>query len=109
MVKERRGAKLADDDDLFTGLFWTGIRAHQLGLIDGLGDMRSFLRKTYGDKVKLKLVEQKRGLLGRKVPGVDMAVNGALENLEPASIAAHLGDGLLSVAEEKALWARYGL
>jgi NhaA family Na+:H+ antiporter len=33
----------------------------------------------------------------------------ALANLEPASIAAHLGDGLLSVAEEKALWARYGL
>ncbi len=105
MVKERRGAKLAEDQDLFTGLFWTGIKAQQLGLIDGLGDMRSFLRKTYGDKVKLKLVEQKRSLLGRKVPGVDMA----LGNLDPASIAAHLGDGLLSVAEEKALWARYGL
>ncbi len=73
--------------------------------IDGLGDMRSFLRKTYGDKVKLKLVEQKRGLLGRKMPGVDMA----LGNLEPASIAANLGEGLLSVAEEKALWGRYGL
>ena len=105
MVKERRGTKLAEDKDLFTGLFWTGIKGHELGLIDGLGDMRSFLRKTYGDKVKLKLVEQKRGLLGRKMPGVDMAFG----NLEPASIAAHLGDGLLSVAEEKALWGRYGL
>jgi len=105
MVKERRGTKLAEDKDLFTGLFWTGIKGHELGLIDGLGDMRSFLRKTYGDKVKLKLVEQKRGLLGRKMPGVDMA----LGNLEPAAIAAHLGDGLLSVAEEKALWGRYGL
>ncbi len=109
MVKERRGTKLAEDKDLFTGLFWTGIKGHELGLIDGLGDMRSFLRKTYGDKVKLKLVEQKRGLLGRKMPGVDMAVDMALGNLEPASIAAHLGDGLLSVAEEKALWGRYGL
>ncbi|KAB2703406.1 MULTISPECIES: S49 family peptidase [Brucella] len=109
MVKERRGTKLAEDKDLFTGLFWTGIKGHELGLIDGLGDMRSFLRKTYGDKVKLKLVEQKRGLLGRKMPGVDMAVDMALGNLEPAAIAAHLGDGLLSVAEEKALWGRYGL
>jgi NhaA family Na+:H+ antiporter len=109
MVKERRGTKLAEDKDLFTGLFWTGIKGHELGLIDGLGDMRSFLRKTYGDKVKLRLVEQKRGLLGRKMPGVDMAVDMALGNLEPASIAAHLGDGLLSVAEEKALWGRYGL
>src|SRR5690606_22101022 len=33
LVKERRGAKLAEDDDLFTGLFWTGERGHALGLV----------------------------------------------------------------------------
>lgn len=104
MVKERRGPKLADDGDLFTGLFWTGIKGKELGLIDGLGDMRSFLRKTYGDKVKLKLIEPKRSLLGRKAPGIGINMN-----IDPAAIAAHLGDGLLSVAEEKALWGRYGL
>lgn len=102
MVKERRDGRLADDPDLFTGLFWTGIKGKELGLIDGLGDMRGFLRKTYGDKVKLKLIEPKRGLLGRKLSGVDM-------RLDAASVAAHLGDGLCSVAEEKALRARYGL
>lgn len=106
MVKERRGSKLADDPDLFTGMFWTGIKAREIGLIDGIGDMRSFLRKTYGDKVKLKLIEPKRGLLGRKAPGVEMSLG---LSLDPASIAANLGEGLLSVAEEKALWARYGL
>ncbi|MBC2884538.1 S49 family peptidase [Ochrobactrum sp. CM-21-5] len=105
MVKERRGTRLADDPDLFTGLFWTGTKAEELGLIDGLGDMRSYLRKTYGDKVKLKLIQPHRGLLGRKTPGVGMGIGG----IEPAAIAAHLGDGLFSVAEEKALWARYGL
>ncbi|WP_343313693.1 S49 family peptidase [Brucella sp. BE17] len=104
MVKARRGAKLADDADLFTGLFWTGIKAKELGLIDALGDMRSFLRKSYGDKVKLKLIEPKRGLLGRKAPGIGIGLSA-----DPAAIAAHLGDGLLSVAEEKALWGRYGL
>lgn len=106
MVKERRGSKLADDPDLFTGMFWTGIKGKEIGLIDGLGDMRSFLRKTYGDKVKLKLIEPKRGFLGRKTPGVEMGLG---LGIDPASIAANLGDGLLSVAEEKALWARYGL
>ncbi len=105
MVKERRANKLADDPDLFTGLFWTGTTAASLGLIDGLGDMRCFLRKTYGDKVKLKLIQPQRGLLGRKIPGVGMNISSA----EPAAIAAHLGEGLLSVAEEKALWSRYGL
>jgi NhaA family Na+:H+ antiporter len=38
-----------------------------------------------------------------------MALSSALSGIEPAEIAAHLGDGLLSVAEEKALWGRYGL
>ena len=106
MVKERRGSKLTNDPDLFTGMFWTGIKAREIGLIDGIGDMRSFLRKTYGDKVKLKLIEPKRGLLGRKAPGVEMSLG---LGLDPTSIAASLGEGLLSVAEEKALWARYGL
>ncbi|MGC0052355.1 S49 family peptidase [Brucella pituitosa] len=106
MVKERRGSKLTNDSDLFTGMFWTGIKAREIGLIDGIGDMRSFLRKTYGDKVKLKLIEPKRGLLGRKAPGIEMSLG---LGLDPTSIAASLGEGLLSVAEEKALWARYGL
>lgn len=106
MVKERRGSKLTNDPDLFTGMFWTGIKAREIGLIDGIGDMRSFLRKTYGDKVKLKLIEPKRGLLGRKAPGIEMSLG---LGLDPTSIAASLGEGLLSVAEEKALWARYGL
>ncbi len=91
---------------LASGRFWTGIKAKELGLIDGLGDMRSFLRKIYGDKVKLKLIEPKRGFLGRKAPGVEMSLG---MGLDPASIAANLGEGLLSVAEEKTLWARYGL
>ncbi len=102
MVKERRGARLADDPDLFTGLFWTGARAQALGLIDGLGDMRSHLRMLYGDKVKLRAIQPQRGLLGRKVPGVGVAA-------DPAALAAQFGEGLLSVAEEKALLARYGL
>ncbi|WP_254799257.1 S49 family peptidase [Falsochrobactrum tianjinense] len=101
MVQERRGTKLANDPDLFTGLFWTGTKAKELGLIDGLGDMRSFLRKAYGNKVRLKLVEPKRSMLGRKIPGVELALDQGL--------GANIGAGLLSVAEEKALWARYGL
>ncbi len=56
--------------------------------------------------MKLKLIEPKRGLLGRKAPSVEMSLG---LGLDPASIAANLGEGLVSVAEEKALWARYGL
>jgi len=36
-VKAGRGDRLKDDPDIFSGLFWTGERARELGLIDGFG------------------------------------------------------------------------
>ena len=99
MVKERRGSKLQDNDDLFTGQFWTGITALQLGLIDGLDDMRSHLRKLYGEKTKLNLIQPSRGLLGRKNTG----------GISHAQMLGAAGESLMNVFEEKALWSRYGL
>jgi signal peptide peptidase SppA len=60
MVKERRGTKLSDNPDLFTGLFWSGKRGLELGLVDELGDMRSVLRARFGDKVQMKLITHPR-------------------------------------------------
>ncbi|EYS94275.1 peptidase S49 [Cupriavidus sp. SK-4] len=37
VVKEGRGDRLKDDPELFSGLFWSGERAVELGLADGLG------------------------------------------------------------------------
>ena len=56
MVKERRGARLKDDPDLFTGLFWTGKKGLELGLVDALGDMRTVLKDRYGAKTELRLI-----------------------------------------------------
>ncbi len=36
-VKAGRGDRLKNDPDIFSGLFWTGKRAKELGLIDGFG------------------------------------------------------------------------
>src|SRR6202789_2430415 len=45
LVKSRRGGKLAGaETDLFSGEYWTGNRALELGLIDAIGDLRSTLR-----------------------------------------------------------------
>ncbi|WP_423197755.1 MULTISPECIES: S49 family peptidase [unclassified Cupriavidus] len=37
VVKEGRGDRLKDDPELFSGLFWSGERAVELGLADGMG------------------------------------------------------------------------
>lgn len=47
-VKEGRGERLKDDPSIFTGLFWTGEQAVQLGLADGLGSAGYVARDVIG-------------------------------------------------------------
>ena len=49
-VKEGRGARLKVDDEIFSGLFWTGVQAKEKGLIDGFGSSESIAR----DVIKLE-------------------------------------------------------
>jgi signal peptide peptidase SppA len=104
LVRERRGKRLADDPDLFTGLFWSARRGLALGLVDSLGDMRSVLKARYGDKTKLKLVTQPRGFLARRL-GFLGSRNG---DFSPEMAAGAVG-GVLDMLEERALWNRFGL
>ncbi|MFT4181698.1 MAG: S49 family peptidase [Rhizobium sp.] len=101
MVRERRAGKLAADETVFSGLFWTGGRGLELGLVDGLADMRQELRKRFGDKTKLELITAPRSLFGRRAPGISLP---GIDN-----VGAGLAAGLAEAAEEKALWGRYGL
>jgi signal peptide peptidase SppA len=104
LVKERRGSKLANDPDLFTGLFWTGRRGLALGLVDALGDMRAVLKDRFGPKTRLKLITQPRGLFGRGLGFFGSRGGFSAPDLAEAAIG-----GLLDAAEERALWSRFGL
>ena len=104
LVKARRAGKLAESDEtLFNGLFWSGVKGRELGLVDELGDMRSFLKARYGEKVRMQLIVPPRGLFGRRIPG-STAGTGLAQTL--AASAAH---GLADAVEDRAIWARYGL
>ncbi len=102
LVRERRGVRLADDPDLFTGLFWTGKKGLELGLVDSLGDMRSVLKQRYGVKTRLRLISAQRGLLSRIGPF------GSRGGAAPEMAAATV-EGMLDAAQERALWSRFGL
>ncbi len=101
-VKERRGRLLKGvDSELFSGAFWTGPRALEFGLIDGITDVRSKMQELFGDKVKLQLVPLRApGLLSRfmRLPSFEMMHAGHA-----------VTDGTLSAIEARALWSRYGL
>jgi signal peptide peptidase SppA len=102
LIKERRGAKLRGaDKTLFSGEFWTAPKAIELGLVDGIGDLRSVLRERYGEKVRTPLIMAERTLLGRRLPSVNVV----------EALVKHpgLADDLISALEARALWSRYGL
>jgi signal peptide peptidase SppA len=100
-VRARRGARLnGEEADLFSGEFWAARGALARGLIDGIGDMRQILRQRFGDKVNLQPVEQSRGWLRRRL-GLAFLDGGTL----PEGLAAQA----IASAEERMLWARFGL
>jgi serine protease SohB len=104
LVKARRDGKLdGPDGTLFSGEYWTGQRALQLGLVDGTGDLRSFLRERFGDNVRTPLISAERGFFGRRLAGAG-----------PAGVDGFLGRGgfaeeILSAIEARAIWGRFGL
>jgi serine protease SohB len=98
LVKERRGSKLnGADKTLFSGEFWTAANALDLGLIDNIGDLRSFLRSRFGDKVRTPLISAERGFLARRL------------GFTKVELPAGLADEAISALEERAIWSRYGL
>ncbi len=101
LVKSRRGAKLSGPEAaLFSGEFWAGAKAIELGIADQIGDVRSYLRERYGEKVVTPLVRAERGLLGRVAPG--FSTNAPTQ-------AGGWADDVVSALETRALWSRYGL
>lgn len=49
-VKQGRGDRLKDNPDLFSGLFWSGSKALELGLIDGIGSAGYVAREIVGEE-----------------------------------------------------------
>lgn len=107
LVRERRGKKIEDaGEQLFTGEFWSGRQALELGLIDGLADVRSKMRELYGEEVQLRLVSPERGLFFRRSRGVGVRLTRGDYGLGETPGFA---DELISAIEARALWARFGL
>lgn len=107
IVKDRRASRLKGlDAELFSGAFWSAGKALELGLIDGVSDLRTKMREVHGRAVQLKVVPfGSGGWLARlfRWPRLEPAAGG--ETVLPLALA----DDLLSSIEARALWSRFGL
>ena len=92
VVEESRGAKLKKDGiELFSGEFWAGSKAKELGLIDGLGNANEILKEKFGDDIIIKKFEKSKGWLSKKL-----------------SSSSNQVDQLANIIEERSIWQRYG-
>lgn len=100
-VKGRRGEKLDEEQDLFTGAFWTGHESLGLGLIDGLGDCRQVIKDRFGEDVRFRPVVAQKSRLQKLLSGA----TAPMVNLDGAALT----DGVIAGLEERAHWSRLGL
>lgn len=91
-VKARRGPRLKDGDDLFTGQVWVGQGGVDTGLADGIGHLEPVMKARYGDEVRFRRLSRRQPLFRRLGFGMGAAVAGAL-----------------ATAEERQHWTRFGL
>jgi signal peptide peptidase SppA len=92
VVEDSRGVKLKTDGiELFSGEFWAGSKAKELGLIDGLGNANEILKEKFGEDVVIKKFEKPKGWFSKKF-----------------SSSINQVDQLASILEERSIWQRYG-
>jgi signal peptide peptidase SppA len=104
LVKARRGAKIEGaGESLFTGEFWSGRQALELGLVDGLADLRTKMRELFGEDVRFKMVTPERGWFRRR-RSVALGESALEFGFSPGGLAADL----ISAIEARALWSRFG-
>ncbi|SLN15426.1 putative protease SohB [Roseivivax jejudonensis] len=88
-VRARRGQKLKEEADLFTGEVWIGEKAVEVGLADGIGHLVPVMKSRFGDKVRFRRYDTRKPLLAR--------------------LGGAAAQEALSGIEERAEFARYGL
>ncbi|MEQ9694147.1 S49 family peptidase [Shimia sp. SDUM112013] len=88
-VKTRRGAKLENAPDLFTGEVWIGKQAQEMGLIDGIAHLVPFMKEKFGKDVTFRRYGIRRPVWQR--------------------FGTTLAQDALSGLEERAEYARFGL
>ncbi|WP_236687780.1 S49 family peptidase [Jannaschia aquimarina] len=91
-VSDRRGDRLDQSRDLFTGEIFVGQDAVDAGLADGIGHLVPKMKELYGEKTRFRILSRRRPLLARLMPNAgEGLVTSALAAMDERSLRARLG------------------
>ena len=64
VVKKSRNKKInKENKEIFSGSFWAGKEAVKLGLVDGIGDLKTIIERKFGNNIKYIFIKPKKSFL----------------------------------------------
>ena len=101
VVLESRNRKInRKNQNIFSGGFWVGKEAIKLGLVDGIGDLKTTMEKKFGKKLKYLVIKPKKsflkGILSKSFYAKDLVDTKKIIN------------DMMSHMESRNIWSRYG-
>ena len=86
--------------NIFSGSFWTGKEAIKLGLVDGIGDLKTIMEKKFGEKLRYVPIKPKKSFL-------KSILSKSFYSKDLVDTKKIIND-MMSYMESRNIWGRYG-
>ena len=86
--------------NIFSGSFWAGKEAIKLGLVDGIGDLKTIMEKKFGKKLKYLVIKPKKSF-------VKSILSKSFFSKEFVDTKKIISD-IIAYMESRNIWGRYG-
>ena len=101
IVIKSRGKKInKENKEIFSGSFWAGNEAVKLGLVDGIGDLKSIMKNKFGEKIKYVTIKPKKSFL-------KSIFSKSFYSKDLVGTKKIIND-IITYMESKNIWGRYG-
>ena len=101
VVLESRNRKInRKNQNIFSGGFWVGKEAIKLGLVDGIGDLKTTMEKKFGKKLKYLVIKPKKSF-------VKSILSKSFFSKEFVDTKKIISD-IIAYMESRNIWGRYG-
>ena len=100
VLKSRIKKINTQNKNIFSGNFWVGKEAIKLGLVDGIGDLKTVMEKKFGEKLKYVPIKPKKSFL-KSILSKSFYSNDLVDTKK-------IINDMMSYMESRNIWGRYG-